>query len=353
MGVVCSGRDRLAGRRQRVDIDEQVAVAGLGPAHARGRHAHAFEAEADPRAARPDYTAAMATPVRPMNYRHAYHAGNFADVFKHAVLVELLASFLAKPAPMCYFDTHAGRGLYDLESDQATRTNEAAQGVLQLARATRLPPPLRTYLDLVRSINADVAAEGIRHYPGSPLIAGNLLRAQDRAILCELQDGEARSLATLFRDRASFHVHHRDGYEALRALLPPREKRGLVLIDPPFEAQEAEFGQIEVALDEALKRWPTGRYAVWYPIKLRRHIEPFHRWLRQRLPGKVLVAEFLLHPDNTGLRLNGCGLALVNPPWRIEIAIEAILEALRQHLAQATPATGRVHWLDARRDDEG
>ncbi len=294
----------------------------------------------------------MTVPVRPLNYRHAYHAGNFADVFKHAVLVELLASFLTKPTPMCYFDTHAGRGLYDLEGNQATRTNEAAQGVLQLAQATRLPPPLRTYLDLVRSINAEAATEAIRHYPGSPLIAAHLLRTQDRAILCELQDGEARSLAARFRDRASFHVHHRDGYEALRALLPPREKRGLVLIDPPFEAQEAEFRQIETALDEALKRWPTGRYAVWYPIKLRRHIDPFHRWLRQRLPNKVLVAEFLLHPDNTGLRLNGCGLALVNPPWRIEPAIEAILEALCRHLARETPATGRIHWLDGHRDDE-
>ncbi len=265
-----------------------------------------------------------------MNYRHAYHAGNFADVFKHAVLVALLQSLEAKPTPFCYFDTHAGSGMYDLQSDAARKTGEAAQGIERLFDATDLPAPLHDYLDLIRAFNPD---GDMRRYPGSPLLASALLRAHDRAIVCELQPDEARALRRVLRDHDGFHVHQRDGYEALGALLPPGEKRGLVLVDPPFEAQDGEFRHIENALERALSRWPTGRYAIWYPIKLRRHVVPFHRWLKQRCPGNVLIAEWLLHPDNTALRLNGCGLAIINPPWRFEQTMDTILDALCAHLA--------------------
>lgn len=273
---------------------------------------------------------AMNADARPLNYRHAYHAGNFADVFKHAVLVALLQSFKAKPTPFCYLDTHAGRGLYDLDGEQARRTGEADTGILRLLDVPDLPPPLRDYVDLVRAFNRQRGEDGIRLYPGSPLFADLLLREQDRAVLCELQPDEARELRRLFRHRDAFHVHQRDGYEALRGLLPPTERRGLVLIDPPFEAQEGEFRHIEQALENALSRWPTGRYAVWYPIKLREHVAPFHRWLKRHCADKLLLAEYMLHPGHSALRLNGCGLAVINPPWQFERTLDAITSALEK-----------------------
>lgn len=272
--------------------------------------------------------------MQPMNYRHAYHAGNFADVFKHAALIELLESFKAKPTPFCYLDTHAGRGVYELGGEQARKTGEAADGVLRLLAAPDVPAPLHAYVDLVRSMAGQHDVTGGLRYPGSPLVADALLRDQDGAVLCELQPEEAGALRALFARRKSFHVHQRDGYEALRALLPPKERRGLVLIDPPFENRKDEFRIIRSALEDALTRWPTGRYAVWYPIKLGRDIQPFRRWLQRRCPGQWLVGEFLIHPDNTDLRLNGCGLALINPPWRFEHALDDMLTALCEHLAQ-------------------
>lgn len=269
-----------------------------------------------------------------MNYKHAYHAGNFADVFKHVALIALLETFKAKPAPFCYLDTHAGRGLYDLGGEQARKTQEAAGGVLRLLDLPVLPPPLRAYARWVRGINAPAGDASIRRYPGSPLFADLVLRDQDSAILCESQPGEAAALRRVLRHRKSFHVHQRDGYEALRALVPPAEKRGLVLIDPPFEIQQGEFALIQTALADALARWPAGRYAVWYPLKRHQDRNAFHRWLRHGCPGPWLAAEFLVHPDNSNLRLNGCGLAVINPPWHFDRTLADMLDALCRSLAQ-------------------
>src|SRR4029079_812238 len=171
------------------------------------------------------------------------------------------------------------------------------------------------YVNLVRALNAGHGGE-LAVYPGSPLLASLVLREHDRAVLCELQEDEAAALKALFRGDARFAVHQRDGYEALKALTPPKQKRAVVLIDAPFEAQTAEFVQIEEALAAALARWPKAVYAVWYPIKLRQHIVPCHRWLTERSgASRVLAAELLLHPDNFALRLNGCGMVILNAPW--------------------------------------
>ncbi|HOV58593.1 MAG TPA: 23S rRNA (adenine(2030)-N(6))-methyltransferase RlmJ [Rhodanobacteraceae bacterium] len=280
-----------------------------------------------------------------MNYRHAYHAGNFADVLKHAVLVGLLEALKQKQTPFCYLDSHAGAGRYDLHSAEAQKTREAVDGVLRLLDASRLPSSVHVYLNLVRALNSGRASGDLAVYPGSPLLASLLMREQDRAQLCELQGDEAQSLRELFRGDARVAVHERDGYAALRALLPPRERRGLVLIDPPFEAQEDEFRAIEAALADALQRWPGGMYAVWYPIKLRQHVLPFHRWFIERGVKKTLVAELLLHPDNSALRLNGCGMLLVNPPWKFDRQLEELLPALTQRLAQGRFGQHRVQWL--------
>lgn len=281
-----------------------------------------------------------------MNYRHAFHAGNFADVFKHAVLIGLLEALKAKPAPFCYVDTHAGRGLYDLRGEQAQQTREHLDGVQRLLGAGTLPPPLQRYVDLVRE--SAPAPGPLATYPGSPLIAGRLMRADDRAILCELQPAEADALRAAVQGDRRFAVHERDGYEALRALLPPAQKRGLVLVDPPFEAQAGEFAIIQDALDASLARWPNAIHAIWYPIKLRGTILPFHRWLRQHGgPDGALVAELLLHPDNTMLRLNGCGMAIVNPPWQFDREVSGWLPALEALLAQGRYGSSRVEMLTA------
>ncbi len=280
-----------------------------------------------------------------MNYRHAFHAGNFADVFKHSILLGLLESLKRKQGALCYFDTHAGRGRYDLRGEEATRTREYAGGVQRLLASTRLPSVLHVYVNLVRALNAGQGSE-LAVYPGSPLLASLVLREQDQAILCELQDDEATALKALFRGDARFAVHQRDGYEALKALTPPKQKRGLVLIDPPFEAQTAEFARIEAALAAALSRWANATYVVWYPIKLRQHIVPFHRWLSEKSAAKnVIAAELLLHPDNSALRLNGCGMAILNPPWRFERELDELLPVLRELLSQGRYGDQRVEWL--------
>lgn len=280
-----------------------------------------------------------------MNYRHAYHAGNFADVFKHTILIGLLEALKAKRTPFCYIDTHAGRGRYDLGSEQARKTQEAADGILRLLSQSQLPSLLHIYINLVRSLNTRGAETESSSYPGSPLLAQLLLREDDRALLCETQPREALALRTLFRHQAQVHVHERDGYEALPALVPPREKRGLVLIDPPYEVQLDEFKYIQKALAAALERWPGGCYAVWYPIKLRPPLEPFKRWLREQKLPKVLIAEWLLHPDNSNLRLNGTGMAIINPPWRFQRTLEELLGALDTSLAQSRFSRHQIEWL--------
>src|SRR5512142_174334 len=189
-----------------------------------------------------------------MNYRHAFHAGNFADVFKHAILLALLDALTGKDTPLCYFDTHAGRGAYRLDEAEALKTGEWRQGIGRLFDAAQTPEPLQRYVAAIRACNPDGE---LRVYPGSPLLAAQALRAGDRLVLCEMQPDEAAALRGQFRGDRRVHVHHRDGYAALNALLPPAEKRGLVLIDPPFEAQEAEFATIEAALAKAQARWPN------------------------------------------------------------------------------------------------
>jgi 23S rRNA (adenine2030-N6)-methyltransferase len=277
-----------------------------------------------------------------MNYRHAFHAGNFADVFKHAILLALLDALTAKDKPLCCFDTHAGRGLYALDDVEAAKTGEWRDGIGRLFAGPEAPAPLRRYVDAIRACNPDGT---LRVYPGSPLLAAQALRANDRLVLCEMQDEEAVALRALFRDDPRAHVHARDGYAALNALLPPAERRGLVLIDPPFEEQEGEFATIEAALRKAHARWPNGVYAVWYPIKSHRNIAPFLRHLSAGPFDKAFVAELLVRPDDSTLRLNGCGMLVANPPWQLDARLATLLPALRDTLAQSPGASQRLRWL--------
>jgi 23S rRNA (adenine2030-N6)-methyltransferase len=279
-----------------------------------------------------------------MNYRHALQACNFADVFKHAILLALLDTLLAKDKPLCYFESHAGRGSYRLDEAEARKTGEWRDGIGRLfdAHVSDSPASLRRYVDAIRACNPDGT---LREYPGSPLLAAQALRSKDRVVLCEVQDDEVAALRHLFRDDRRAHVHQRDGYAALNALLPPPEKRGLVLLDPPFEAQEGEFAAIEAALTKAHARWPDGVYAMWYPIKSHRAVVPFLRHMANAPFDNVLAAELLVRPDDSPLRLNGCGMLIANPPWKFDVTLATLLSALRNALAQSPVASQRLRWL--------
>lgn len=277
-----------------------------------------------------------------MNYRHAFHAGNFADVFKHTILVGLVDALKTKPGAFCVLDTHAGRGSYDLSSEEAQRTGEFREGVARLMFGDIQPPLLQRYIDEVRRCDDSTP---LKRYPGSPLLVSLMLREQDRGVFCELQPEEAAALKQALRGDARSAAHQRDGYAAMKAFLPPPERRGLVLIDPPFEAQDGEFRIIESALDTALQRWPTGLYAIWYPIKRRSGVMPFQRWLSRCGAKSVLNAELMIHPDTSPLRLNGCGMAIINPPWQFDAQLVQTLPTLTQWLAPDKSGSWRCDWL--------
>lgn len=280
-----------------------------------------------------------------MNYRHAFHAGNHADVLKHTVLLALCEALVAKPSACFALDTHAGRGLYRLDGDDARRTGEAEAGIgAVLARGT--DPVLAPYR---AAVDACRAAHGEGAYPGSPWLLAHALRGQDRIACCELQPEEAVALRRSFAGDARVGVHQRDGYAAIDALLPPRAGttrfgRGLVLVDPPYEAQRAEFEPILASLRSGLLRWPQGMFVLWYPVKQRATLQPFLR-RAAHLPAKsVLVAELMVRPEESALRMNGSGLLLCNPPWRFEQVLQGLLPALQGVLAPAGGAH-RLQWL--------
>jgi 23S rRNA (adenine2030-N6)-methyltransferase len=281
-----------------------------------------------------------------VNYRHGFHAGNHADVLKHVVLLGLLEALERKDTPFFVLDTHAGRGQYLLQGAQAEATHEAQGGVFRLIVLHGLPALLQRYL---KRVQADNPVGALLTYPGSPLLAAQAMRAQDRLAACELQPDEARALAALFKGDARVTVHERDGYGAVKALLPPKThapgiNRGLVLIDPPYEAQAAEFERVLAALADGLERWPTGTFAAWYPIKQRRTIAPFLR-KAAKLPCKsALLAELQVHPDDSPLRLTGSGMLVVNPPYRLDAELAPVLPVLVRLLGEKG-ASSRLEWL--------
>ena len=287
-----------------------------------------------------------------MNYRHAYHAGNHADVLKHVVLFALVEALKEKSTPFAFIDTHAGSGCYALDSREASKTAEYKDGIGRLLfpdlhattpASSSLPPLLRRWLDSILALPGNEG--GLNLYPGSPLQVAQAMREGDSAQLCELHADEATRLRGLFHHDPRIHVHHRDGYVALKAMLPPKEKRGLVLIDPPYEAQEAEYKQLEKTLKESLQRWPTGIYAVWYPIKLRSQVQPFLRGLQRIGARRVLRAEVLLQPDDSPLRLNGSGMVILNAPWQLDEALREPFRAMARLLSRSQPAISKLDWL--------
>lgn len=285
-----------------------------------------------------------------MNYRHHFHAGNFADVMKHALLVQLVRALQKKEKGFLYLDTHAGRGSYDLEreatGESLARKAEWPDGIGRLHRRTDLPSQLGEYVELVDAF--DRAAGNIeatpRFYPGSPWIVRRLVRAQDRMALCEKHPSECGALRAEFSGAAGVAVHERDGYAALRAMLPPPERRALVLIDPPFEAQD-EFAQIVTALGEGLRRFPSAVFAVWYPLTGRARVDEFATAVGALNPPPTIACEVEIADERAAMKMKGCGLLVINPPWQFDREAEPVLAFLADALAQGPGARGRIEWV--------
>jgi len=261
-----------------------------------------------------------------MNYRHAYHAGNHGDVLKHAVLAESIRRLREKPTPFFLLDTHAGIGLYDLTATEAEKTGEFRSGIEKILAAP--PVGLEPYLDVVRAANP---AGGLDFYPGSPAIAAAMLRPGDRLVLAELHPEDADTLRRWARGRAGVSVHLRDGYESIRAFLPPPERRGLVIVDPPFEATD-EFQRLAAAIIAGHRRWPGGRWLIWHPIKDRTPVWKLHEALLAGGIAGFLSAELLVRPAD-GVALAGSGVILINPPFGLDQWLQENLPALKNALA--------------------
>jgi 23S rRNA (adenine2030-N6)-methyltransferase len=277
-----------------------------------------------------------------MNYRHIFHAGSFTDVMKHAVVALILERLRAKETPFGVLDTHAGIGRYDLTSQQAGRTGEYLGGIARvMAAAGQLPPELAPYLDAVRELNP--APGTLRWYPGSPRLSRQLMRPQDRLLLAELHPEDVETLRREFARDRNTSVQHMDGYHAIKAHLPLKERRGMVLIDPPFEVTD-EFERMTAALVTGHGRWPTGIYALWYPIKERAAVWRFHEALERTGIRRILAAELTIHEEDTHQRLNGCGMIVVNPPWQLDRNLELVLPALHEAMAAKAGGT-QVEWL--------
>jgi 23S rRNA (adenine2030-N6)-methyltransferase len=282
-----------------------------------------------------------------VNYRHHFHAGNFADVMKHALLVRLARALQRKPGGFLFVDTHAGRGAYILaqakKGDSLARTPEFPDGIGRLWQRDDLPEPVADYVGLVKSFDRRAQTPPTpRFYPGSPCLMQSLARPQDRLALCERQPAEVAILRKNLVSKERVLIKSGDGYAALRAFLPPLEKRALVLVDPPFESED-EGGQIVSALAEALRRFPTGVYAVWYPLTGRVRAANLLEGLRGLPKTPTLVADIIVEPNAP--RMNGCGVAILNPPWEFEQEARSMLRYLTGVLARAPGTSSTVRWL--------
>lgn len=272
-----------------------------------------------------------------MNYRHAYHAGNFADVVKHVVLTRIVDYLKRKDKGFRVIDTHAGRGLYDLSSLEAQKTREWQAGIGRVLGHAFRPEAaalLSPYLEAVRAANP---GGGVTHYPGSPWIVRHLLRRQDRLTAIEMHPEDAAALSRRFAGDIQTRVIELDGWLALGAHLPPKEKRGLVLVDPPFEAA-GEFDRLVEGLTKAHRRWPGGIYALWYPIKDRRAVNAFRAALAETRIPKIVDIRFEIRPASSDQRLDGSGMVVVNPPFSLKAELDVLLPALLRVLSE--PAGG-------------
>lgn len=276
-----------------------------------------------------------------LSYRHAFHAGNHADVLKHLTQVLILESLLRKDKAFFYLDTHAGAGLYDLRSAESDKTGEFREGIARLLEVEALPAVLQSYLAMIREMNPVGA---LIHYPGSPWVAKQLLRAQDRACLCELHPTDFGILRNNFAGARQFRVEQQDGFQQLKALLPPPERRGLVLIDPPYEIK-TDYERVVKAVAEGVKRFATGIYAIWYPVVSRAQIDALEQGFKASGVKRILLAELNVQADSDEYGMTGSGMIVVNPPWQLDDKLAEALPFLTDVLGQSAEANWRLQWL--------
>lgn len=282
-----------------------------------------------------------------MNYQHHYHAGNFADVMKHILLLQLLEHFNQKDKPYRYIDTHGGAGMYNLADAPAQKTGEFLTGIHRLmkldnAEKSNAPAMVHNYLQLIEQLRQ---SQGQGAYAGSPWFALQKMRECDKLTAFELQPTVFTELKNNIRDeRAS--LHQRDAYEGLLALIPPKEKRGLVMIDPPYEMERKDFPHLVELLQNTHKKWATGCIVLWYPIKDRAMIERFEKKMIKTGIRRQLICEMCVWADDIPNRLNGSGLLIINPPWQFAEQADAILKWLSPHLSMQEQAEKTaVRWL--------
>lgn len=279
-----------------------------------------------------------------MNYRHAFHAGNFADVVKHIILTRILAHLMKKDAAFRVIDTHAGLGIYDLFGDQAEKTGEWQDGIGRLIHV-KLPQDvgdlLAPYLDAVRAQNPDGA---LRYYPGSPFITRHMLRPQDRLMAFELHPIDADRLKENFAGDFQTRITQLDAWDIFGTHLPPKEKRGLVLVDPPFE-EKGEFTRMVASLEKGHKRWPGGTYTYWYPIKEPGEVDAYAKALKATGIPKILRIELTIRPPSEPPRLHGTGMVVVNPPYVLEQEMRVLLPFLADLLSDEGRGRWSVEWV--------
>lgn len=288
-----------------------------------------------------------------MNYRHAYHAGNFADVVKHVIVARIVEYLKHKDQAFRVIDTHAGIGRYDLRGTEAEKTGEWTTGIARVTEAAQkgkidahAHALLLPYMDAVQAVNN---TGKLRHYPGSPLLVRHLLRKQDRLSALELHPQDAVTLSKLFDGDYQVRVTQLDGWLALGAHLPPKEKRGFVLVDPPFE-KEGEFDRLADGLAKAHKRFAGGTYALWYPVKDRNETERFARLLRETGIPKIMQIELAIRPPSSEPRLDGTGMIVVNPPYTLESEMKTLLPCLTQMLAEEKGSNFSIKWIRTETD---
>jgi len=276
-----------------------------------------------------------------LSYRHLFHAGNFADVFKHALLSRLLIALGAKDKPYCFLDTHAGIGRYDLAHEWAWKAREFENGISRLWDRKDIPAALTQYMDAVRSENPKGR---LRYYPGSPLIALRLRRPGDRLVFSELNRSDCAELEAVVGREHNVSVHLMDGYQGLKAFLPPKERRGLVLLDSSFD-RSGEFSRITKALRQAHERWATGMFAIWYPIMRVETMRGFARDVEKSGAGNVLRLELLVRQADARTTIPGCGMLVVNPPWKFDVEVRPLLDWIWRALSPDGAGGVKVEWL--------
>ena len=275
-----------------------------------------------------------------LSYRHLFHAANFADVFKHTLLTRLLLALNQKDKAYFYLDTHAGTGRYDLSKPWAQKGREYESGITKLWDRSDIPAAMKPYMDIVRAENPD---GHVRFYPGSPLIVRRLIRPIDRLVLSELNKTDCAELQHVFARDKRVTIQLMDGYQALKAHLPPQERRGLVLIDSSFD-RAREFARLAKALQTAHERWATGTYAIWYPLMGAGVIRGFEREIEATGIKKVLQFELKILPDDA-LTIPGCGMIIVNPPWKFDTEMRTLLRWLWSVLTVKSAGGVKVQWL--------